>query len=85
MLRGVFNFLIEAGYMKEEKLEGHYDTFIHGLLLMFNSWIADAEFFYQGKEEDKIDYYLEILYSFIRPSLTKEGLKAFAEVYQRTV
>ncbi len=85
LLRGIFNFLIEAGYMKPEKLEGHYDTFIHGLLLLFNSWIADAEFFYQGKEEDKIDYYLEILYSFMRPSLTKEGLKAFTEVYQRTV
>ncbi len=85
LLTSIFNALIARGDLKPEKFEGHYESFIHGLLMLFNSWMADAEFFYQGQEEDKLDFYLEILYSFMRPSLTKQGLKAFTEVYQRTV
>ena len=55
---------------------------IHNLLLILNAWIADSELFYEGKEEDKIDYYLEMLYTCIRGSLTKKGLEAFNEVYK---
>lgn len=81
LLKDIAAFLIEKGLLKEEKRPGHYDMIIHGLLVIFNSWIADAEFFYQGPEEQKVDYYLEMFYSMIRPSLTKDGQKAFNEVY----
>ncbi|MEO1051408.1 MAG: TetR/AcrR family transcriptional regulator [Bacteroidota bacterium] len=82
ILRNLTNFLIAKGYVKYEKIEGHYEKFIHGLLILFNSWITDSEFFYKGKPEEKISYYLELLFSIIRPTLTSEGAKAFAKVYE---
>jgi AcrR family transcriptional regulator len=82
LLNEIAAFLIQIGYLKEEKMPGHYEMVIHGLLVIFNSWIADAEFFYHGPKEKKIDYYLEMFYAMVRPSLTKEGLKAFNEVYE---
>jgi AcrR family transcriptional regulator len=75
------DFLTQGGYMRVDKVEGHNDRLIHSLLIILNSWIMDSEIFYEGDEEGKIDYYLELLYSAARPSLTKAGLRAFDKVY----
>lgn len=83
LLEEIVEFLIEKGYMRADKVEGHNDLIIRNMLIILNSWITDAEIFFEGKEEDKIEYYLELLYAVVRPSLTKEGLRAFDKVYQR--
>ena len=49
---------------------------------MLNSWIADAEVYYEGSLDDLIDYYLEIFYSFMSPSLTPEGYELFTKYYK---
>ncbi len=81
LLRNLVDFLIAQGYLNFERFSGHYNMLINTLLLILNSWIADAELFYQGKNEDKIDYYLEMFYTTVRRSLTPKGLEAFEEVY----
>lgn len=81
LLEEIVEFLIEKGYMRADKVQGHNDRIIRSMLIILNSWITDAEIFFEGKEEDKIEYYLELLYAVVRPSLTKEGLRAFDRVY----
>ncbi|MGB0840169.1 MAG: TetR/AcrR family transcriptional regulator [Chitinophagales bacterium] len=82
LLKGICDFLITEQYLQEETVSGHYDQLVHGWLLMFHTWLADAEIFYQGEEKDLISYYLEMFYSSIRSSLTPKGLKAFNEIYK---
>ena len=81
MLKGLVDFLIHEGYAKFEKVEGHYDKLVHLMLILMNFWISDAETFFKGKEEDKVGYYLELFYSFMRPSLTKKGVEAFNQIH----
>ncbi len=79
----IANFLYTKGYLHEERIKGHYDMVIHGMLILFNSWLTDAEVFFKDKSPEKrIDYYLELIYSVLRSSLTMEGLKAFNEIYE---
>lgn len=82
VLEEIVMFLSEKGYMRTDKVESHNDHIIRSMMIILNSWITDAEIFFEGKEEDKIEYYLELLYAVVRPSLTKEGLRAFDQVYQ---
>ena len=83
ILKEIISLMIQQGYVKEEEIPGHYDMIIHGLIIIFNSWISDAEFFYTGSLDKKIDYYLKLLFSFTRPLLTNEGKKTFEQIYQR--
>lgn len=80
MLREMLDFLIEGGFLKEPIVEGDYDRYVHLMQFMLNFWIADSETFYQGKEEDKIRYYLELFYSFMRSCLTQKGVQAFEDL-----
>ncbi len=81
VMRQVVDFLIAQGFAKFERIEGHYDNIIHLTQIMLNSWISDSETFYDGKQEKKVDYYLEIFYSFMRPHLTSSGVDAFEKYY----
>jgi hypothetical protein len=73
-------FLQREGYLRPELNEGHYRRMIHNLLMLINAWIIDAEVFYDGEEGRKIEYYLELIYTLVRPSLTPQGLKAFGSL-----
>lgn len=79
--KGIYTFLILEGYLKEEKVEGHYDLLAHNMIMILNSWIVDAEIYYTGPEENKTDHYLRLIYRFVSSSLTKEGEEAFDKVY----
>lgn len=85
LLRGIVDFLIHEGYAKFEKIEGHYDKIVHIMLILLNSWIADSETFYKGPEDEKLSYYLDLFYSFMRPSLTKKGIEAFNQIHGLTI
>lgn len=79
--RAIYQFLIEQGHLKTEKHPGHYDLLVQNLLMILNGWIVDAEIFYSGSEEGKIDHYLGLIYRFFSSSLTKKGIEAFQQVY----
>ncbi|MEO0469795.1 MAG: TetR/AcrR family transcriptional regulator [Bacteroidota bacterium] len=78
----IFGFLMREGYLKEEKVEGHYDMLVHNVVMILNLWIMDSEIYYRGSESAKVDHYLELIYSFVRASLTKKGADAFMDVYR---
>lgn len=84
ILDTISGFLIENGYMKAFKDEKQKDMLIHALLMVSNSWISDAEVFYKGKDEEKIDYYMQVFFNLVRPTLTEKGLEGFKKVYQKT-
>lgn len=74
-------FLVANGYMKPFKEDRHKNMLIHALLMITNSWISDAEIFYKGKESDKVDYYMQLFFSLVRPTLTDKGREGFQKVY----
>lgn len=79
--REIYAFLQEQGYLKVEKYPGHYDKLSHGVIMLINSWIIDAEIYYEGPEEGKVDEYLELIYRVVSASLTPKGSEAFMKVY----
>lgn len=79
--REIYDFLITAGYLKPERHPGHYDKLAHGVLMLINSWVVDADLFYTGPPEEKIDSYLELIYRVVSASLTPRGSEAFMRVY----
>ncbi|MCX2743101.1 TetR/AcrR family transcriptional regulator [Mangrovivirga sp. M17] len=81
ILEGLSEFLIDNGYMLHFHNDKQKALFIHSLLLVSNSWIADSEVFYSGREDDKVEYYMQLFFSMIRPYLTKKGREGFRKVY----
>ncbi len=80
-------FLIENGYMHEVN-EKQLKLKIHGLLIIFNSWVIDKTVFSMltsGIKTDHTKYYIQLLFSMISSSLTKKGIKAFAIAYERII
>lgn len=74
------SFLVANGYMKPFKDERQKNLLIHALLMVTNSWISDAEVFFKGKEEDKVDYYMQLFFNLVRPTLTEKGKEGFHRV-----
>lgn len=77
-------FLVENGYMYPTNDDKLLRKKIHGLLIIFNSWIVDYSVFYENSsEENKVEstYYIQLLFSMIQSSLTKKGKDSFASVY----
>ncbi|UII31249.1 TetR/AcrR family transcriptional regulator [Fulvivirga ulvae] len=82
LLHNVGDFLVEQGYMKPFKAQKHKDMLVNALLMITNSWVSDAETFYTGKEEDKVDYYMQLYFNLIHPFLTEKGREGFQKVYR---
>jgi len=82
ILDTISGFLIANGYMRAFKDEKQKNMLIHALLMVSNSWISDAEVFYKGKDHEKIDYYMQLFFNLVRPTLTEKGLEGFKKVYQ---
>jgi len=80
--REIYSFLQLEGYLKPEKMSGHYDKLTHGILMIINGWIVDGEIFYDGEESAKPDHYLELIYRVISASLTSKGQENFIKVYE---
>jgi hypothetical protein len=82
ILSDVGDFLIGEGFIKPFKLKKHKDMLIHALLITANSWISDAETFFTGKEEEKVDYYTQLFFSLVYPHLTDKGKEGFHKIYE---
>lgn len=85
ILDTISGFLVANGYMKAFKDDQQKDMLIHALLMVSNSWISDAEVFYKGKDEEKIDYYMQVFFNLVRPALTEKGLEGFKTVYEKSI
>lgn len=48
--------------------------------MVINSWISDAEVFFQ-KEENKIEYYVKLFFNMVKPLLTESGLEKYELIY----
>lgn len=74
-------FLIANEYMKPFPEEIQKDMLIHALLMITNSWISDAELFFKGKESEKVDYYMQLFFNLVRPTLTAKGKERLEKIY----
>ncbi len=84
IMNSLADFLTAQGYMKPFNSQKRRDMLIHALLITINSWISDAETFYTGKEEDKVDYYMQLFFNLVYPSLTAQGKEGFKKVYHKS-
>jgi len=84
ILNAIADFLTEQGYMKPFNSQKRRDMLVHALLITVNSWISDAETFYTGKEDDKVDYYMQLFFNLVYPTLTPQGKEGFKKVYQES-
>ena len=84
ILNEIADFLTEQGYMKPFNSSKRRDMLVHALLMTINSWISDAETFFTGKEEEKVDYYMQLFFNLVYPSLTTQGKEGFKQVYQHS-
>lgn len=84
LLLRLSEFLMENEYMRKDPDEKQLEKFSHGLLIVFYSWVLDASVYHgESFKTEKIDYYFQLLFSLIRPSLTKKGREAFSAVYRK--
>ncbi|WP_348718862.1 TetR/AcrR family transcriptional regulator [Tenacibaculum sp. 190130A14a] len=77
-------FLMENEYMHPTNDDKLLRKKIHGLLIIFNSWIIDYAVFYEDSlDKDTVEstYYIKLLFSMIHSSLTKKGKDSFANGY----
>lgn len=85
VLYRIAHFLMDNGYMHPTKNEQVLQKKIHGLLIIFNSWILDYAVFYDKPEKnitESTPYYIQLLFSMIHSSLTPKGRKIFSSVYR---
>jgi AcrR family transcriptional regulator len=81
LLERLAHFLGQGGFLRPENVPHENKSKIHNLLHIMHFWILDAEFFYKGAEEQKVNYYLEMFFNAVRPSLTETALKMFEEMH----
>jgi AcrR family transcriptional regulator len=72
---------IQAGFLKPDIIEGQYENFFNQLFIISDFWLASAEILYEGKEEDKLQTYLNIAFTLIVPYLTEKGLSEYKEIF----
>lgn len=85
IMNSIADFLTAQGYMKPFNSKKRRDMLVHALLITINSWISDAETFYTGKEEEKVDYYMQLFFNLVYPSLTPLGKEGFRKVYHESI
>jgi AcrR family transcriptional regulator len=74
-----FQFLISAleknRYVKPQRIENQYDTWIQSAILFGDFWLSNAEIIYEGAEENKVETYWRMFMRMGAPYLTAEGLR----------
>lgn len=73
----VLQWMLAEGYLKEEPYPGHYEKVVEQLFIIGDFWIASSEILYDGKEKEKIPYYIDIINQVMFPYFTE---KTFAEL-----
>ncbi len=79
-IRQAINEMVELGLFIPEWQEGMYDKYILRMIIMSDAWIPDAQIHFEGKEEEIIPFYTELIVSSIQPYLTPAGQAAYLAV-----
>jgi AcrR family transcriptional regulator len=72
--RVMTGWMLKQGYLKPEIYPGHYEKVIEQLFIIGDFWIASSEILFEGKEKDKLDYYIDIVNQVMMPYLTEKAL-----------
>jgi AcrR family transcriptional regulator len=72
--------LIANGSLKPPSFPGQMEAFYQYFQIAGDFWISSAEIFYQGPEEEKVIYYVDLLFQGIVPYLTEKGLKEYQNI-----
>jgi AcrR family transcriptional regulator len=74
-----FQFLISAleknRYLKPQRIDNQYDTWIQSAILFGDFWLSNAEIIYEGGEDNKVETYWRMFMRMSAPYLTAEGLR----------
>lgn len=79
-----FIFILEE-LQKIDIIESRFTThqlnqFVKTMFIAADFWLSSSEIIYQGTEEDKVKYYLHLVFSQLWPFLSKKGEKDFLEL-----
>lgn len=69
----LIQYMIKAGYFREEQYTGQYGQFITSFYLIGDFWIAEAEILFEGTDEAKLEHYTQLAVSLVFPYLTDKG------------
>ncbi len=72
--------LVREGIFETESYPGQYDRLVTQFYLIGDFWLSEAEILYEGPEEEKVNYYVQIARSLIFPYLTDKGKEAFGQL-----
>ncbi|WP_337043971.1 TetR/AcrR family transcriptional regulator [Emticicia sp. 17c] len=75
---------IAAGFLKTDIIDGQYENFFNQLFIISEFWLLSAEVLYEGREEDKLQYYLNMAFTLIVPYLTEKGLEEYKALMPST-
>jgi AcrR family transcriptional regulator len=82
-----FQFLISAleknRYVKPQRIDNQYDTWIQSSILFGDFWLSNAEIIYEGSEENKVETYWRMFMRMGAPYLTAEGLRELDSILNK--
>ena len=71
----LIQYMVQAGYFREEQYVGQYQQFITSFYLIGDFWIAEAEILFEGSDQAKLTHYTQLAFSLVFPHLTGKGQK----------
>jgi AcrR family transcriptional regulator len=76
----LIQYMIMAGFFREEQYAGQYRHFITSFYLIGDFWIAEAEILFEGTDEAKLEHYTQLALSLVFPHLTEKGQQELLSV-----
>ncbi len=73
-------FLEKGGYLKPEVIKDHYANIIEVNFIVGDFWVSRAEIMFEGPENEKLNYYLSLMFVPVLASLTEKGLVQYLEI-----
>lgn len=70
----VLQWMLKEGYLMKEPYPGHYEKVVEQLFIIGDFWIASSEILFDGKEKEKIPYYIDIVNQVMFPYFTEKTL-----------
>lgn len=72
-------YLIREGFLKPAD-QVDYQLTIRTLSIILYSWISDANLFYDGDQDAKLNYYARLFFNVALPSLTEKGVEKYRQL-----
>ena len=72
--------LEKGGYLKPQPIEGFYDQVIEVNFIIGDFWVSRSEIIFEGPENEKLNYYLSLMFVPLIASFTEKGMKQYKEI-----